>query len=326
MKRDLFGFERVYSVGDRYAHTIRELLATDRRLDPIAIDAHLAGIPTPDRTCFAAVAAVPPSYGRIAPRVQAGDLAALLRQAVARILRDAPRPIAVALSGGLDSALVLALVRELSPDVVALVLDPQLPGYSEVDQAVATARHLGVSARVLEVTGEDFRTALPAAIAAFENPLYNLHPVSKYLLARDAQRAGFSTVISGDGIDQVFTRDASADYLPLTSAAFDAHRIRLRTPFLDDDVVAHVLALPPDPHKRALRGVAATQNVPDPLVRGPKVSRLAPPLDLEPIVSRAKLASLAALIGRPLPALTEDRDNVRWTTLALLVDAFEAWR
>lgn len=326
MKRDLFGFERLYRSGDGYARTIRELLGSDRTLDPIAIDAHLAGVPAPDRTCFASVAAVPPSYGRVEPRVAAGNLAALLRQAVARILRDAPRPITVALSGGLDSAIVLALVRESSPGVVPLVLDPQLPGYSEVDQAVATARHAGVDARVVPVTDDDFRGAVRAAIAAFETPLYNLHPVSKYLCAREARSAGFSTVISGDGIDQVFNRDASADYLPLTSAAFDAHGIALRTPFLDDDVVGHVLALPPDPHKRALREVGATLGVSETLVHGPKVSRLAPPLDLEPVVPRAKLAALAALIGRPMPRFSDDRDYVRWTTLALLVDAFEAWR
>jgi hypothetical protein len=325
MKRDLFGFERLYRAGDRYARTIRELLGADRTLDPIAIDAHLAGIPAPERTCLAAVRSVPPRYAHGTSRIEPGDLAALLRQAVARIIRGAPRPIAVALSGGLDSAIVLALVREMSPDVVPLVLDPQLPDYSEVARAVETASNAGVSARVCEVTGDDFRRAAPAAIAAFETPLYNLHPVAKYLLAREAQRIGIETVISGDGIDQVFTRDVSADYLPLASAAFDSQGIRLCTPFLDHDVIAHVLSLPPDPHKPALRDVAATLGIAGALIHGPKITRLAPPIDLEPVVPRARLAKLAERLGRALPVFRDDRDYVRWTTLALLVDAFEAW-
>ena len=325
MKRDLFGFERLYRSGDRYGRTIRELLGADRSLDPIAIDAHFAGMPAPDRTCFAAVRAVPPSYGRTPPRLHAGDLAVLLRQAVARILRDAPRPIGVALSGGLDSAIVLALVRELEPDIEPIVLDPQLPGYSEVEQASDSARQAGGNVRVLIVTEDDIRAAVPAAIAAFETPLYNLHPISKYLLAREARTHGFATVISGDGIDQVFTRDVSADYLPLTSAAFADNGVLLRTPFLEDDVLAHVLSLPPDSEKRALREVAATLRVPQALVHGRKISRLAPPIDLTPLVPRTKLTALAAVLGRERPALDNDRDYVRWTTLALLLDAFEAW-
>ncbi len=327
MNRDLFGFERLYRSGDRYATTIRELLGADRTLDPVAVDAHFAGVPATDRTCFAAVRAIPPKFGWVKHREERGDLALLLRAAVARIVRESPRPLTVALSGGLDSAIVLALVREIDVDAGSIVLDPRLTGYSEVDHALATARHAGGSVSVVPVTAEDIRDALPAAIRAFETPLYNLHPVGKHLLARHAQNAGIATVISGDGIDQVFTRDVSADYLPLTRAAFDTHAVALRTPFLDRDVVAHVLSLPPDPDKRALREVAATLNVPDALVHGPKVSRLAPPIDLEPIVPRTKLAALASLIDHELPtAFADDREQVRWSTLALLVDAFEAWR
>ncbi len=324
MNRDLFGFTRSYWSGDRHASTIRALLGNDRTLDPIAIEGHFMGVPVPDRTSFAAVRAVPPSYGRIEHRVCAGDFLTLLRTAVARILATAPRPIAVAVSGGLDSAIVLALVTELEPDAKALVHYPVLPGYSEYDSAMATLNHARVSGHMMKVTADDLLDALPAAITAFETPLYNLHPVTKYLLARHAGEQSFASVISGDGIDQVFTRDVSADYLPLTSAAFDACGVALHTPFLDGDVIAHVLSLPPSPDKRALRDVAATlPGVRPTLVTERKVSQFAPPIPLAGIVAPARLDALARRLGRE--RIAGDRDDVRWTTLALLLDALEAW-
>lgn len=327
MRRDPFGFTRLYYTADRNGSTIRSLLKSDRTLDTIAIDAHLASGVDSSRTCFALVRAVPPGCELVdgtvrpwSPRVEAGDLGVALRAAIARIVESAPRPLVVALSGGLDSAVILALVREIDPTVEAIVLAPQIPDYNEIDVAAETARHTGASIDVIEVTETDLRAATPAAIAAFEAPLYNLHPVSKWLLARETKARGIASVISGDGADQLFTRDVSADYLPLTSAAFATASVALHVPFLDDDVVARVLALPPDRDKRALRELGATLPIPQTLVTDRKVSRLAPPMPLD--VPASKLRELAKLIGRELPP---DPD-VRWETLALLVDAFEAWR
>jgi asparagine synthetase B (glutamine-hydrolysing) len=327
MKRDPFGFTRLYYTAERHGGTIRALLGTDRALDPVAIAAHLAGAVDASRTCFAAVRSVPPSCELVdgtvrpwSPRTAPGDLGIALRAAIARIVATAPRPLTVALSGGLDSAVVLALVKALDPTVTALVLAPRMADYSEVDAALETARLAQVHADVIEVTAEEFRGAVPAAIAAFEAPLYNLHPVSKWLLAAHARARGIATVISGDGADQVFTRDVSADYLPLTSAAFAAAGVALHAPFLDDEVIARVLAMPPDREKRALRELGAGLPIPEPLVRDRKISRLAPPLSLE--LPARRLRELAALVGREVPAVPD----ARWETLALLVDAFEAWR
>jgi asparagine synthase (glutamine-hydrolysing) len=327
ISRDAFGFTRLYYTADQAGSTVRALLGADRTLDTVALDAHFAGGVDSSRTCFAAVRAVPPGHDLLRgtvrpwqPRVEAGDLGGALRAAVARIVHTAPRPLAVALSGGLDSAVVLALVREVEPTVTPLVLAPRFASYSEVDAALETARVAGATATVLEVTAEEFCGAVPAAIAAFEAPLYNLHPVSKWLLADRARAAGFASLISGDGADQVFTRDVSADYLPLTSAAFATAGVALATPFLDDEVIARVLAVPPDAEKRALREVGATLAIPPPLVRDRKISRLAPPMSLG--IPAAKLRDLAALVGRDLPPTPD----VRWETLAVLVDSFGAWR
>jgi hypothetical protein len=339
MIRDPFGFGRLYyapSTG-RHAPFVRELLdgQASRALDRFSVAGHLVDrIPT-DRSMFAAVRAVPPGHELVfedeawttrpvALLPRSGVLTELLRAAIAAVLREAPRPIAVALSGGLDSALILALVHEVDPSVPALVLDPRLADYSEREIALETARAVGADAIVSAVTADELLAAVPEAIAAMEVPLFNLHPVAKWLLALAARRAGFATLLSGDGVDQVMTRDASANYLPLVSAAFARAGVALRAPLLDDGVVRHLLSLPPDPSKTALRAFAATLPIPRALVTERKVSRLAPPLDLSALVAPKRIDELARHLDLAPPSLATDRDRVRWTTLALLCDAYGA--
>lgn len=311
MKRDAFGLLRVYTDGTRHASTIRELLAADRSLDAVAVDAFLRGTYVPDRTMFAAVRQLPPSGPGEPSREPFGER---LVAAVRRAVESAPRPLAVALSGGLDSAVILGLVRRVDPGVRAIVLDPQVPDYGELDAADRTARDLHIECDHLRVGLGLFAQRVRDAIGVFETPLYNLHPVSKWWLASLARAHGFASVISGDGADQLFRHDVSADYLPLVGSAFDAHGVRLYAPFLD------VGAVDRDPDKQPVREIAATLPIRDELVRGPKVSRLAPPLPFDAPVER-----LARMLGRPLLDVTDDRDRVRWGTLALLVDSFEAW-
>jgi hypothetical protein len=338
--RDPFGLSRLYYDvrGQHVAPTLGGLLAKLGDVTPTfdreAVDTHLTGPHLPGRTMLAEVRQLPPGHqlvrtGPGAPRtapwqphVERGDLRRRLRAAIELALRETPAPHVVALSGGLDSAVVLALAREVDPAIGALVLAPLLRDYSEREAALATAKALGVEAIVTEISEDDFVASVPAAIAAFESPLYNLHPVSKWWLAGAARRFGFATVLTGDGADQVFTRDASADYLPLASAAFTATGVKLRAPFVDADVVAHLLAMTPDPTKQELRVLGATLPIPRDLVTARKVSRLAPPLDLGTIVSPERLSRLAAQLGRPLPPLSTDADRVRWSTLALFGDAF----
>ena len=342
MIRDPFGFTRLYHdvAGRAAAPTIRALFAAQpdlsHALDREGVAAHLAGRFPPDRTCFAAVRALPPGHRLVATAdglsaqpyetvAKAGDLLTLLRAAVAKTLANARGRVAVALSGGLDSALVLALVHEVDPSVPAFVLDPRLDDdYGEREAALTTARQIGAEVVVFPASAAEFPDALPAAIAAFETPIYNLHPLAKLLLARAARAAGVTTIVSGDGADQVFGRDDSANYLPLASAAFASVEVALAAPFLEADVVACILATPPDRDKQRLRQAAAQLPIPLPLVHGPKISKLAPPIALDDLVSHTRLRELATMLALPPPLLRDDRERVRWTTLALLADTFDA--
>jgi asparagine synthase (glutamine-hydrolysing) len=343
MIRDPFGLQRLHYElnGSMHASTVREIFAErpqlPRTLDRLAVAGHLCGEATPQRSFFQAIGAVPPGHALVRTeqrfmtrphptRPKPGNLSSLLQATLERAIEAAPRPIAVALSGGLDSAVVLALAHTIDSSIPAIVLAPRIEGYSELEGAKLTAQKVGADLCVAEVTANDFLHALPAAIAAMEVPLYNLHPVGKLLLGQAARRAGFATLLTGDGVDQVFKRDQSADYLPLVGAAFQAAGVELVAPFLDNEVIGHLLSLPIDAEKTELRAMAANLPIPNALSASKKVTRLFPPIDLEPLVSRDKLVRLAEKLESDVPTFLDDRSRVRFSTLALLLDAFEAWQ
>ena len=227
---------------------------------------------------------------------------------------------AVALSGGHDSAIVLALVRALGVELRCFVLSTKLEGYDERDRALFTSDHFGADTTVINVDEEDFVAALPDAISAMEVPLYNAHPVGKLLLARALARHGIRRVLTGDGADHVMTRDVSADYLPLVGAAFDDAGVTLHAPFLDERVLSLLLACPKDRHKAILREVAHSLGVSDELVGEKKRSRLCPPIPVDHLVRADEHDRLAARLGRVPPAHdADDRARMLWHTTALLL-------
>jgi asparagine synthase (glutamine-hydrolysing) len=165
---------------------------------------------------------------------------------------------------------------------------------------------------------DDFLEALPGAVVAGSAPLYNLHPVSRSLLARAAREDGFEVLVTGDGADEIFRGTSGGDYLPIVGALTRAAGLRPEAPYLDPGVAPFVAE---DPGKRALRDLALELDVPEEIARRPKRPRLAPPMDLERYRDDALVAALGRSLGR-MPSLGTDRERVAWTTLALFARAF----
>jgi asparagine synthetase B (glutamine-hydrolysing) len=329
-ERDPHGLRRLYYRPELPCHSpslfrLLRLAPGPREVDPEGVRVFLDGRTDPELTCAAGVRSVPPGHclewaggrwqtsPRPLPAAAARPLRAVLEDALGRALSGGRT--ALALSGGLDSALLLALARRLGMPATVYVLDARLSGYSEVERARATAETLGVPVTVVAVSEGDFVAALPQCVRDAEVPFYNLHPVSKHLLARRLRADGIRAVVTGDGADQVFAGAPGLDYLPLVGALFEAEGVEVRPPFLDDEVIALARSLGPDPDKRALRALARGL-VPDEVVRASKVPGLAPPLDLSSLWDAQHVEAVARLAGRT-PATSDDRARVRWTTLGL---------
>ena len=336
-RRDPFGFTRQFyqwrgmASGESIRAVLRECPPETRAVDVQAVAGYRSGRRLCGRTVVRGVREVPPGHlllrsaesldTRNEPTVPArAQLDQLLRRAL-RAALERGRRVALALSGGLDSAVLLALLRSLGAhDVPAYILAAEIPGYGELAEALDSARRLGVTPIVVRVDAEAFTRALPRAMVHIEEPLYNLHPIAKLLLAEAMRRDGIEWAISGDGADQVLSRDHSADYLPFARALFSAAGVTLHAPFLDAAVVAHLLSYPPDPDKRCLRELAARYGVPSRLVAGPKRRMLTPPLPLGGLLDEGRIGALARRWEVAPPALDVDAERVHWATLLAVLD------
>jgi asparagine synthase (glutamine-hydrolysing) len=338
MDRDLHGLRRLYyrSEGGA-ARSLRELVSSrDTGLDPVGVSFAFGEIAETSHTWLQGIKRVPrghrlsgapgawqieaasPQEERTARGLERGLLAAL-DSVVGR-----GRRVALALSGGLDSALLLALIassfRSAMPAVYMLA--PRLPGGAAYDESAAAtrlARSLELKPIVIEAAEQDFLLGLPACVAQAETPLFNVHPVAKHLLFEQLASDGIDVVITGDGADQVFAGAPSEIYLPIVGALAEASGVTLCCPFLDEAVIALAAGSAPDPHKTALREVARGK-LPDTLVDAPKVARLAPAIDLSRFEDLPRFERLAKLLDRPL-RLDTPRDRVAWTTLSLACEA-----
>ncbi|MDC0716608.1 asparagine synthase-related protein [Nannocystis bainbridge] len=282
-------------------------------LDAHGVRAAFGEVTADGSTCIAGARLVLPPWLRgVHHRGPPGSLHSLLAGALDAL--PAGR-VALALSGGVDSA---ALAGLLGARATVYTLAPELPGYSEEAEARAVAGALGLPLRVIRVTAADYVEALPQVIAACEAPLYNLHPVSRWLLARAVRADGHDVLVTGDGADEVFRGTSGADYLPIVGALARAAGLEPGAPFLAEAVARHVAE---DPHKHALRRLAVELGVPEAIARRPKQPRFAPPIDLSPLWDGPRVAALAQALGRE-PDLSSDRGRVGWTTLALLSRRF----
>jgi hypothetical protein len=290
--------------------SLRGLIGAARvHLDLEGVRAAFGEIEATGATCIAGARWAWPAPTR---RAEPRPLAELLAAACANI---PPGRVALALSGGVDSAVLAALLRGR---VVAYTLAPALPGYNEGSEAQAIADAIGIPLRTVAASAADYVDSLPAAIRACECPLYNLHPVSRLLLARAIRADGFDLLITGDGADEVFRGGSGGDYLPIVGALTRAAGLVAVAPFLDPVVVAGAAA---DGEKRALRALASELGVPPAIAWSPKVPRFAPPIDLSAHRDDARIAALGRCLGRR-PGQATDRERVAWTTLALFAGEF----
>ena len=125
-----------------------------------------------------------------------------LRDSVAAHLRS-DVPVGAFLSGGVDSATLCALAAESVPDLLTFTVGFDREGYSEIDDAMATATALGVKSVPYLIGPEEFLACLPRIIWQLDDPMADAAAIPLWFAAREA-RKHVKVVLSGEGADELF--------------------------------------------------------------------------------------------------------------------------
>ncbi len=129
---------------------------------------------------------------------------ALLRDAVQLHLRS-DVPLGLFLSGGVDSATMLALMSAFEPDsVVTYTVGYDIPtGDNELEQARRVAQHFGARHHELVINAEDWWRHFETFVYHADEPIDNPSAVSLQALAQVAARE-VKVVLNGTGGDELF--------------------------------------------------------------------------------------------------------------------------
>jgi len=127
----------------------------------------------------------------------------LVRATGARLESDVP--LGVFLSGGLDSAAVVAAMAEhISPSSIStFTIGFDDPSYDESGHAGTVADHLGTDHHVQVLTGGQARDLVQECTVIADEPLGDYSVIPTYLLSKFA-REQVTVVLSGDGGDELF--------------------------------------------------------------------------------------------------------------------------
>jgi asparagine synthase (glutamine-hydrolysing) len=125
-----------------------------------------------------------------------------LRESVRMHMRS-DVPVGAFLSSGVDSTAIVALAREVNPRLLTFTVGFDVPGYSEIEVAQASARHLGVTTIPTTIGPGEMMEALPRIIWHLDDPVADPSLVPLYFVAQKAAEH-VTVVLSGEGADEVF--------------------------------------------------------------------------------------------------------------------------
>ncbi len=234
LSRDLFGMKPLYIAkgesGLAFASEPRALLEAGivpRRVLPRKLDELLnLQFTTGPRTIFAGIERVLPGETLTIRRGQIGRrtrlalptplpppeneddaldrLDAVLEEAV-ELHQRSDVPYGMFLSGGIDSAAILALMARLNTSpVLAFTAGFDVPGVAdERDAAAAMAASVGARHERVEVTQAMMWENLPEIVACMDDPVADYAIIPSWFLAREARR-DVKVILSGEGGDEMF--------------------------------------------------------------------------------------------------------------------------
>jgi asparagine synthase (glutamine-hydrolysing) len=198
--------------------------------------------PPPGSSLFARIQAVKPAhvicleknpiekrYWRVPSLAERTPTPEVFREKLAecvqlRLRKEAPT--ALLLSGGVDSASILALAAQAGKDLKAYTIDfTGQNSYSEGPRSAKQATYSGVPHKIISLTPQDILQELAQSVHRSEGLCVNGHLVAKIRLAQAVAEDGRKVLLSGEGSDELlfgyrhFARYFGQDVDPLEDSA-----------------------------------------------------------------------------------------------------------
>jgi asparagine synthase (glutamine-hydrolysing) len=133
------------------------------------------------------------------------ELVAQLRRAVRNCVAEVSAESTGAfLSGGLDSSTVAGLLNEVTPGPAeTFTIGFDEASYDEMRYAEAATRRFGTRAHRYYLTAEDTAEMAPKVAAYYDEPFGNSSALPAFFCAAQAQDAGMTCLLAGDGGDEI---------------------------------------------------------------------------------------------------------------------------
>lgn len=113
---------------------------------------------------------------------------------------------AITLSGGLDSSIILSIIKDKNPDFnnVFSVSFKDSGLYDEKPLVQILEKHFKLNVNYLDLSIKDMINVFEDAIFQAEDVAVNIHVSAKYLLFKEIAKKGNKVVLSGEGSDEFF--------------------------------------------------------------------------------------------------------------------------
>jgi len=143
----------------------------------------------------------------IEPAEAVRQVSDVLRNAVHRqMISDVP--VGAFLSGGLDSSAVVAMAREVAPDIACFTIDTggviDSGVIDDLPYARNVARHLGVKLYEIRVNSAQMAADFDRMVFQIDEPLADPAPLNVLYISRLAKEHGVKVLLSGAGGDDLF--------------------------------------------------------------------------------------------------------------------------